>query len=136
MSDNSIIEYASDLAEAEAPVPLPPGDYPAEVRAAEIKTSAKGNRYVEVTFYIAPEAYPADYTEGNQDGMPLQYGRLSPGGDQRSRWGMKKFCEAIGAELGRTLDLNDWMGKSAIVRVVNEEFEGEQRAKIKSVVAA
>ncbi len=64
MTDMSIIEYDTDLSEAEAPVPLPAGDYPAEIRSAERKTSAAGNEYINVTFHISPEAYPADYTEG------------------------------------------------------------------------
>jgi hypothetical protein len=133
---NSIIEYDTDLSEAEAPVPLPAGDYAAEIRGAERKTSAKGNDYVNVTFFIAPEQYPADYTEGNADGTTLTFGRLSPDNTTRARYGMKKFCEAIGAELGSKLDLNDWMGKSGIVHVVHEEFEGETRAKISKVKEA
>jgi hypothetical protein len=129
----SIIEYDTSLADAEAPVPLPKGDYTAEIRGAEIKTSGKGNEYVNVTFFIAPEEYPADYTEGNPDGTILTYGRLSPENSQRARWGMKKFCEAIGAELGSKLDLDSWMGKAAVVNVTHEEFEGENRAKIAKV---
>lgn len=136
MSDVSIIEYDVDLSEAEAPVPLPVGDYIAEVRAAEIKTSAKGNKYVNVTFFIPPEQYPADYTEGNPDGMSFQYGRLSPDNTTQARFGMKKFCEAIGAELGRSLNLNDWLGKSGVVAIVHEEFEGQMRAKIAKVKEA
>lgn len=136
MSDTSIIEYAEDLAEAEAPVPLPKGDYPAEIRSAEKKTSAKGNEYVDVVFFISPDEYPADYTEGNPDGTSLNYGRLNPAPTTQARWGMKKFCESIGATLGRTLDLNDWIGKTAIVSVVHEEWEGVQRAKIGKVLEA
>jgi len=133
MSDMSLIEYDTDLGEAEAPVPLPPGDYPAEIRGAEIKTSGAGNQYVSVTFHIAPEAYPADYTEGNEDGTILSFGRLSPEPTQRARWTMKKFTEAIGAKQGKTLDLNDWIGLNAIVTVVNEPYEGVQQANIKKV---
>lgn len=133
MSDLSIIEYDVDLGDAEAPVPLPVGDYPAEIRAAERKTSAAGNEYVNVTFHIAPEAYPADYTEGNEDGTILSYGRLNPGPEQRARWQMKKFCEAIGAKVGKSLDLNDWIGLSAIVTVAHDTYEGETRPQIKKV---
>lgn len=133
MTDMSIIEYDTDLGEAEAPVPLPAGDYPAEIRAAEIKTSGAGNQYVNVTFHIAPEAYPADYTEGSEDGTILSFGRLNPSPEQRARWNMKKFCEAIGAKLGKTLDLNDWIGLNAIVTVVNEPYEGVMQANIKKV---
>lgn len=133
----SIIEYNDDLSNAEAPTPLPKGDYPAQIRAAEIRTSPKtGNDYVNVQFYISPESYPADFTEGNPDGESLAYGRLNPGGTQQARWGMKKFCEAIGTNLGRSLDLNEWIGLTAIVEIDHEEFEGVNRAKIKKVKEA
>jgi hypothetical protein len=46
---------------------------------------------------------------------------------------MKKFTEAIGAKQGKALDLNDWIGLSAIVTVVNEPYEGVQQANIKKV---
>lgn len=132
----SIIEYDTDISEAEAPVPLPKGDYVAEVRGAEIKVSGKGNEYVNVTFFIDPDQYPADYTEGNADGMTFTYGRLSPENTTRARYGMKKFVEAIGAEGGRALDMNSWLGKTAVVTVVHEEYEGENRAKISKVKEA
>src|SRR5690606_26873348 len=61
MTEMSLIEYAEDLSEAEAPVPLPEGDYIAEIRQAEIKTSGRGNQYVNVTFHVSPEQYPADF---------------------------------------------------------------------------
>ena len=134
MSDQmSIIEYDEDLSSAEAPVPLPVGDYPAEIRSAERKTSAAGNEYINVTFHISPEAYPADYTEGSEDGQVLTFGRLSPENTQRARWNMKKFCESIGVTLGKSLDLNDWIGQSAIVTVAHDTYEGETRPQIKKV---
>lgn len=132
----SIIEYDAPIADAEPPVPLPKGEYPATVTGAEIKTSAKGNKYVNVTFRVPADAYPPDYTEGNEDGTVLSYGRLSPDNTQRARYGMRKFCESIGAELGNRLDLNDWLGKTAIVTVVNERYEGVEQAKITKVGAA
>jgi hypothetical protein len=133
MSDMSIIEYAEDLGEATAPVPLPKGDYPAEITAVERKTSGAGNEYINVTFRIDADNYPADYTEGNEEGTILSYGRLSPDTTQRARWGMKKFCEAIGAKLGKQLDLNDWIGLNAIVTIDHQTYEGEDRATIKKV---
>ena len=137
MSDvRSIIEYDIDLDEAEAPVPLPKGDYIGEIRGAEIKTSAKGNDYVNVTFMIPADQYPADYTEGNPDGTVLSFGRLSPANDTRSRYSMKKFVEAIGATAGKALDLNDWLGKTAQLTVTNEDYEGVPQARISKVGAA
>lgn len=137
MSDvKSIIEYDVDLDEAEAPVPLPKGDYVGEVRGAEIKTSAKGNEYINVTFHIDADQYPADYTEGNPDGTILSYGRLSPENSTRARYQMKKFVEAVGGTAGKSVDLNAWLGLRAKVTVVNEEYEGTPQAKISKVSEA
>jgi len=138
MSDQvSIIEYVEDLSDATEPQPLPANDYPAEVRGAEIKTSPKtNNRYVEVTFFISPDDYPADYTDGNPDGTTMTFGRLSPESNQRARWGMKKFCEAIGVPLSNKVDINDFIGKTAIVEVVNGMYDGSPTANIKKVKQA
>lgn len=132
----SIIEYNESLEAAEAPVPLPVGDYPAEIRGAEIKTSQNGNKYVNVTFYIAPESYPADFTEGDADGTTLSFGRLSPENTVKARYGMKKFATAIGAKLGKTLDLNDWIGLNAVVEIDHREWEGQKNPNIKAVKPA
>lgn len=140
MSDiSSIIEYDEDLADAEAPVPLPKGDYTAEIRGAVKKFAKSGDKeYANITFFIDPSQYPADYVEGDPDGTILSYGmgRLSTAGDRKSRWNMKKFSESIGAELGRSLDLNTFLGKAAIVTVINEDYEGQTQAKISRVGAA
>ena len=138
MSDEmrSIIEYNDDLAAAEAPVPLPVGTYVGEIRGAEVKDSAKGGKYVSVSFHINADEYPPDYTEGDQDGTTLSYMRLNPENTTRARFAMKRFCEAIGAPMGRQLDLGDWLGKSALLEVVHDEYEGISRAQIKSVKPA
>lgn len=133
MTDISIIEYSDDLGNAEAPTPLPIGDYPAEIRAVERKTSAKGNDYLQVTFYVSPDSYPADYTEGSEDGATLIYRSLSPDDSQRARYSMRKFCEAIGAPTGKKVDFNDWIGQAAIVSVTHDTYDGELRAQLKKV---
>lgn len=139
MSDTavkSIIEYDVDLDEAEAPVPLPKGDYVGEIRGAEQKTSGKGNEYINVTFHIDADQYPADYTEGNPDGTILSYGRLSPENTTRARYQMKKFIESVGGTLGKSVDMNDWLGLRAKLTVVNEDYEGVPQAKISKVSEA
>jgi hypothetical protein len=134
----SIIEYEDDLSNAEAPVPLPKGDYVARIRGAEKKLNKAGDReYINVTFHIDAEQYPADYaSDGDPDGVVLSYGRLSPENTQKARWQMRKFCESIGAELSSKLNLNDWLDKTALVTVINEKYEGVDQAKISKVGAA
>lgn len=134
--DRSIIEYTDSLDHAEAPVPLPAGDYSGEIRGAEVKTSGKNNDYVQVTFFVDADQYPPDYTDGNLDGTTLSFGRLSPDNTTRARYGMRKFAEAIGAPLGKSVDLNSWIGKTAIITVVNTPYEGTMQANIKSVKPA
>jgi hypothetical protein len=133
---SSIIEFSEDIANAEAPVPLPKGDYPAEIRAAVRKTSAAGNDYGSVTFFIAPEAYPADYSEGDPDGLTLIYNRVSLADTPAGRHRARKFIEAIGAPGGKSIDMNDWVGRTATVTVDHDTYEGETRAVVAKVVAA
>lgn len=139
MSDNnvsSIIEFSEDVANAEAPVPLPKGDYPAEIRGAVRKTSQAGNEYARVTFYISPDSYPADFTEGDEDGMTLDYNRVTLQDTPAGRHRLRKFGESIGAPLGKQIDLNDWVGRTATVTIDHDTFEGETRAQITKVTAA
>jgi hypothetical protein len=138
MADNepSIIEFSEDISKAEAPTPLPKGDYPAEIRAATRKTSQAGNPYAQVLFFISPESYPADFTEGDPDGQTLGFNRVSLQDTPASRHRLRKFGEAIGAPLGKTLDLNDWVGRTATVTIDHDTYEGETRAQITKVTAA
>jgi len=140
MVDNalpSIIEFDEDIAEAEAPVPLPVGDYPAEVRGAVQKTANQsGNPYASVQFFINADAYPADYTEGEPDGMLLTFNRVSLQNTPAGRHRLRKFLEAIGAPAGSKIDLNDWVGRTATVTISHDEWEGETRANIAKVTAA
>lgn len=140
MADNSgmpsVVEFDDDISQAEAPVPLPVGDYQAEIRGATQKTSQNGNPYASVQFFIPAEQYPADYTEGEPDGSVLTYNRVSLQNTPASRHRLRKFGEAIGAPLGKKIDLNDWVGRTATVTVQHDTYEGEQRAAIGKVSAA
>lgn len=137
MSDiSSILEFSEDVSQAEPVPPLPVGDYPAEIRAAVQKTSAAGNAYGSVQFFIAPESYPADYTDGNPDGELLTYNRVAIADTPAARHRLRKFLEAIGAKGGKTVDLNDWVGLTATVSITHDTYEGETRAVVSKVVAS
>ena len=132
----SVIEFSTDLNEQEAPVPLPEGDYEAEIRSVEIKESQRKTKYAEVTFLISPDQYPADFSEdGNPDGEILKYRRVSLEDNPRSRFNTRKFIEAIGAPLGKRIDLNQWIGCRANVTIGHDEYEGEMRANVTRVSA-
>lgn len=132
----SVIEFDEDISQAEAPVPLPVGDYTAEVRGATQKMSQNGNPYAAVQFFIPADQYPADYTEGEPDGTLLTYNRVSLNNTPASRHRLRKFGEAIGAPLGKKIDLNEWVGRTATVSIQHDTYEGETRAAIGKVTAA
>lgn len=139
MSDNtSILEFQEDIADAEAPKALPANEYPAEIIAAEIGTSqSSGKRNVKVTWLIKPEDFPADYEDADQfaDGKQIiQYVGAEP--DKSSRYRLRRFIESVGAKTGKKLDVNDWIGCTAMIEVVPDEWEGVQRDRITGVKAA
>lgn len=131
----SIIEFSQNLKDAEAPEALPPGDYPGEIVAAEYGLSqSSGKPRVDVTFRIKPEDFPADYKDVDSfaDGKQLHF-YLGASDDKATRFRFRKFLEAIGAKLSAKVDVNDWIGKSAMLTLTNEEFEGVDRERVQRV---
>lgn len=132
----SIIEYGEDLAQATPPVPLPAGPYPAEIIAASEKVSASsGGKYLNVVFRIHSENYPADYVDGDPDGVELHYNRIQTEDNGRNRFRMRQFLERIGAPLAQRVDLNNLIGLTATVDITHQEYEGENRAQIARILA-
>lgn len=133
----SIVEFSEDISQAEAPEPLPPGEYPATIRGAEIKTSQRGTRYAAVTFMVSPDEFPADYpVENAPDGKVLVYRRCSMEDNPQARYMLRNFIEAIGATASKRIDVNEWIGLDAVIQVENEEYEGVMREQIARVTAA
>jgi hypothetical protein len=131
MSDDTIIEFQTSLAEQGEPQPLPERDYTGEIRAAAKKTSPNsGLDYIQLDVFIPAEEYPADFTDGDPDGTTLAYRRLTLENTPNARWRLKRLCEAVGITPGGTLDLNEFIGRSIRVRVKHSEYEGEKRADI------
>lgn len=138
MSDlGSILDYSADIADAEAPKSLPAGDYPAKITGAEVGTSqSSGKPQVIVSWLIDPDDFPADYEDADAfaDGKTLKtYQGASD--DKASRFRMRKFLESIGAPAGSKIDVNDWVGRAAVVTIKPEEFEGIERERITKVEA-
>lgn len=134
----SIIEYSSDIASAEAPPPLPVGDYPATVESVAVRTSqTSGNDYLAVVLNVSPDDYPADFdSENYPDGVKLSYNRLVVEDTARSRYQMRKFCEAVGAKMSKRIDPSEWIGLSCKVGIKHDTYEGEKRAQIGAIKAA
>jgi hypothetical protein len=132
----SILEYSEDLNDATPPVPLPVGPYPAEIIGAIEKTSPRtGGKYLNVVFRISSESYPADFLEGDPDGVELHYNRIQTEDLGRNRFRMRQFLERIGAPLARKVDLNALVGLTATVEITHDEYEGEVRAQIARILA-
>jgi hypothetical protein len=139
MSDiqDSIVSFSSDVSDAEAPPPLPRGRYKGVIRKAIQKVSQNNTKYAEILFFIGPDQYPADYTDGNPEGTSIAFRRVSLEDNPQSRWRLKTFCINIGAEIPtRELDLMSWVNREADVEISHEEYEGVNRANIARVLAA
>ena len=132
MADVSIIEFSSDIATAEAPPPLPIGEYPATVESVTTAISnTSGKEYLAINVRISPDDFPADFDgESYPDGVLMNYNRLTTSDDARNKYRMRKWCEAIGASMGKQVDPNDWVGMSLRVGVVHRKWEEEDRPNI------
>jgi hypothetical protein len=131
----SIIEYSEDLSHAEPPPLLPVGPYPAELIAAMEKVSGKGNKYLNAVFRIHPESYPADFMDGDPEGIELHYNFVQLNDTPRDRYNMRRFLERIGAPLTRKVDLNDLIGRTATIEVTHSEWNEEQRVQIARILS-
>lgn len=131
---SSVIEFDEDLNNVEAPLPLPQGMYDAVITSAEHVMSKSQRPMAKVTLSISADQYPADYVDGNAEGTTLSH-YLMLDKDRRSMFALKRFCQAIGAPLSNSVDLNTWVGLAARVEVENQLYEGTQTARIKRVIA-
>src|SRR5262249_30143331 len=132
----SIMEYSQDLSTAEAPPLLPVGPYPAEIVGAMEKISkTNGKKFLQVTARINAESYPADYADGDPDGVELQYNFIQLEDTPRARYQMRRFLERIGMAPSRTVDFNDMIGRTMTVEISHGEWNDEQRIQIARVLA-
>lgn len=133
----SILDFSTDIADAEAPVALPAGDYPAKIVACELGVSnTSGKKRVDVTFRIAPEDFPADYEDAESfgDGKDV-HAYVSVEDNKATRFRLKKFLEAIGAPMTSRLDINEWIGRGAVITIEPDEYEGVERERFRKVEA-
>jgi hypothetical protein len=134
----SAFEFSQDISTQDAPPPLPKGTYLASIEAAEAKVSAtSGNTYADITFNISPDQFPADYSAIQQDAVKIHHRTIVLSKDDaRSRYNIRKFCEAIRCPVSRKLDLNDFLGKSAMLQIDHRQYQGVDQPEIKSVQPA
>lgn len=133
----SIVEFNTDISEAEQPEPLPDGDYPFSIRGASLKVgNTSGNRYGAVSCYISPDDYPADFPiENAPDGVTIIFRGVPMEDTPANKWRLRAFCEAIGAPMSNRIDLNEWIGLGGVATVESDEYEGVLRNNISRVKA-
>lgn len=138
MAEVGILEFSSDISEAEAPPPLPIGEYPATVEALEMRVSnTSGREYLGVAMRISPDDFPPDFDgTAYPDGVQLRYNRLFTEDNARNRYNFKKFCEALGAPMGKQIDPNDWIGMVLKVGISHRKWEDEDQANIQKIASA
>jgi Protein of unknown function (DUF669) len=138
MADLGILEFSTDIAEAEAPPPLPIGEYNATVESLEPRVSnTSGRDYLGVTVRISPDDFPPDFDgSAYPDGVQLRYNRLFTEDNARNRYTMRKWCEALGAPMGKQIDPNDWIGMSLRIGISHRKWEDEDQANISKIAHA
>lgn len=134
---DTIVEFSEDINDAEPPIPLPIGEYQASIVSAETAVGqSSGKKYANVGFHVPVDQYPADFAaEQEPDGVTIQYRRVSLEDNQRGRFSVKRFCEAIGAPMSKRIDVTEWIGLEAVIHVGNTEYEGMPRAEILKVTS-
>ena len=130
---DSIIEFSENIADAEAPEPLPEREYVASIESVTREKSQKGAAYAAVNFHIAEEDYPADYDINNAPGGKKIRHMIMLTDDAPTRHRLRKFSEAIGAPMAKRIDLSQWVGLQAKVTIKHGTYEGVKREKISKV---
>ena len=140
MNTLSIIEYSSDLETAEAPPPLPIGIYPAYIEEADVKDSkTTGKPYLAMWLRIPPEAYPADFAEGDPDGTRVSYNRVQVEDTAMGRYRMRMLRQACGLRPGgRTVDPSEFVGLSVTIAVGHDDgsYDGVPKPTCDKIIAS
>ena len=133
----SIVEFSEDVADQEAPDPLPNGEYEAQVKNAEVKVSTtSGKKYCAVTFYVGTDQYPADYpVENAPDGVSIIYRMVPLEDNPQARFRLKTFMLDLGVKPSKRVDVSQFVGCTAKIGIAHEEYEGIPREVIKKVSA-
>ncbi len=132
---SSIIEFDEDLANVEAPKPLPAGVYDGVIQTAEIVKSKDGEKdMLKLGINISADQYPADYTDGNPNGTTLYYNMFIDN-SPRNKFLMKQFILAIGAPLSNRIDTTTLIGLPGRFEVTNSNYQGMDMANIRRAVA-
>lgn len=133
----SVFEMGGDVANAEAPPPLPARTYLASITAAVAKVSQNsGNTYADIEFTVSPDQYPADYSAVEPNPTKIHYRSMVIAPTARARYRWKQFGEKCRVAIGSNLDLNDFVGKMVNIKVKHRAYQGEMQPDIEAIEAA
>jgi hypothetical protein len=133
---DSIVEFTTSIKDQQQPDPLPSGKYVGTIRDVEVKMSQRETRYAAISFFVGADQFPADWKDGNPDGMTLIYRRVGLEDTANSRFGLRRFCESIGAPMSKKIDTAEWVGMEGLLEVGHDTYEGVTRANIERVSEA
>ena len=133
---DSIVEFSSNIKDQDQPDPLPAGKYVGTIRDVEVKMSQRETKYAAISFFVGADQFPADWKDGNPDGMTLVYRRVGLEDTANSRFGLRRFCESIGAPMAKKIDTAEWVGMEGLLDVGHDTYEGVTRANIERVSEA
>lgn len=133
----SLIQFSQNIAEAEAPPPLPPGDYEGICVSAQPGISkSSGNPMLPLKYKITSEQFPVDFDAQGQDELDLTYNRLTTRDNAGDRFRMKNMCIAHGVAMSNNIDPNDFIGTKVRLTIENKpDLEGNPRAEISRITA-
>lgn len=129
----SIIEFSENIADAEAPDPLPERDYPSAISKVSRQTSGNGGTYAAVSFHVNEEDYPADFDVAQAPGGKEVRHVVMLTDDAPTRHRVRRFCEAIGAPMGKRINIAEWVGLQATITIKHDTYEGVKREKVSKV---
>ncbi len=132
----SLITFSQNIADAEAPAPLPPGEYEGVCVAAEPGLSkSSGNPMLPLKFKITADQFPVDWESGGVDELDFTYNRLTTRDTAQDRFRMKNICIALGVPMSNNIDPNDFVGKRAkLVIETGKDLEGNPRADLAKIL--
>lgn len=132
----SLIQFSQNIADAEAPPPLPAGEYEGVcVGAVPGLSKSSGNPMLPLTYKIAADQFPADFDAGGADELTFVYNRLTTRDTAQDRFRMKNICLAHGVAMSNNIDANDFVGKRVkLVITIGKDLEGNDRSEIGKIL--
>jgi hypothetical protein len=131
-----LLEFSSNIADAEAPPQLPAGEYKCVCTAAvDKKAASSGNPMLTLTLQIPSSEFPADFDGGEGVDALTFTSNIVSRDIPADRWRMKNTCKAFGVPMSSSIDPNDFVGREARARVrMGTDLEKNPRAEVGSVL--